>query len=78
MLYANITIPTKISTPEKNRTVQTGFKATTVSINGMAGLFHCHPCQKPPNQSVTKNPRPPIMMLQKLQLASASECSLVL
>jgi hypothetical protein len=44
MLYANMTIPRKIITPEKNRTVHTGLSATTVSMNGMDGLFHCHPC----------------------------------
>ena len=72
MLKTNSTIPEKIMTPEKKRTSQTGFSATTVSINGIDGLFHCQPCQKPPSQSVTKKPRPPIIMSQKLQLARAS------
>ena len=48
MLYANITIPRKIIVPEKKRTSQIGFSAFTVSMNGIAGLFHCQPCQKPP------------------------------
>jgi len=41
-----------------------GFKAMTVSMKGMFQLFHCQPCQNPPNHSVVKNPRPPIMSIQ--------------
>ena len=35
---------------ERNRTIHTGLRATTVSMNGMDGLFHCQPCQNPPSQ----------------------------
>src|SRR5207248_5954992 len=77
MLNMKVVIPANIKIPEKKRTVQTGFSATTVSMNGIEGLFHCHPCQKPPSQRVTKNPSPPTMKNQKLQFASASECSVV-
>ena len=40
--------------------------------NGIDGLFHCQPCQKPPSHSVVKKPKPPIIINQKLQLARAS------
>jgi len=39
MLYANMTIPEKIITPEQRRTSQMGLSALTVSMNGMAGLI---------------------------------------
>ena len=64
--------------PEKKRTIHTGLSATTVSMNGIAGLFHCQPCQKPPSHSAVNMPSPPTRKSQKLQLASASECSVVL
>lgn len=57
-------MPTNIRMPEKKRTSHTGCSATTVSMNGMAQLFHCQPYQNPPSQRVTKKPRPPIMKLQ--------------
>ena len=43
MLYANRTMPVNIRMPEKKRTSQTGFSAITVSMKGMAQLFHCQP-----------------------------------
>src|SRR5579871_1378422 len=65
-------MPQKIITPEKKRTSQTGCRATTVSMNGIEGLFHCQPCQNPPSHSVTKKPRPPTMHSQNVQFASLS------
>jgi len=71
-------IPEKMRMPERNRTVHTGLSATTVSMNGIDGLFHCQPCQNPPSQSEVNMPSPPMRNSQKLQLAAASECSVVL
>src|SRR5271157_2324484 len=71
MLKRKVVIPRKIKIPEKKRTVQTGFRAFTVSMNGIEVLFHWYPCQRPPSHSVTNILRPPIRKNQKLQFASA-------
>ena len=69
-------MPAKISAPEKKRTVQTGLSATTVSGKEWRGCSAAIPARSRPSQGYEENPRPPIMNSQKVQSASASDCSL--